>query len=239
MERPAGTTASGDGGSVPGMERCGFRGHRRGPLVTACVRSDRMRLARPRGVPRLPGRAANRRVGRRRPARRQLAGADVLCGPHAGEPRPGPVARHRTQPAMAHVLRRCRHGRREASAARSSSRSVPYSATRRTRGPFGAPVRPPTRCSRPGSGCSGRATRAHRHRGRAARLGAATRLRVGVDLGAGTALRRDAAQPEGDASAARQARLPPRPARSTSPTSTSPQPHGSAPSPTSSRRTPM
>ena len=63
--------------------------------------------------------------------------------------------------------------------------------------------------------------RPDRHRRRAARRGAARRVRVGVDLGAGAALRRDRAEPEGDARAARPARDRCSTSASSSPTSRS------------------
>ena len=47
--------------------------------------------------------------------------------------------------------------------------------------------------------------RPDRNRRRAARRGPPRRLRVGIDLGTGAALRRDAAQPQGDTRAPRQA----------------------------------
>ena len=75
-------------------------------------RRDADRDARPRGVPRLPGRASDGRADRRRAAHGQLARAHVLRRrAWPSRPRSRAAARHRTEPEVARVLRRRRRGR--------------------------------------------------------------------------------------------------------------------------------
>ena len=167
-----------------------------------------VRDARHGGVPRLPSGAAHRRARRRRHPRDPVARARVLRRFDARRrPRSRAAARRRAQPALADVLRRrdlgrpgdrLRDGRDPRRAARRRA-ALATDALHRLgdrRGPRRAPrhgavaLRGTDRAS---SACS---TTPHDGVG----------LRVGVDLGAGAALRRDRAEPEGDARAAHAAR---------------------------------
>ena len=155
-----------------------------------------------------------------------------------GRPRPRAAARRRAEPALADILRRrdlggardrLRDGRDARRAARRRAALAP-DALHRLGDRRGA-----RRPSRHGA----LALRGpDRHRRRAARLRPPGRLRVRVDLGAGTALRRDRTEPEGDARAAHASGIPARHAASSSPTSRSRRPRGNGRSTRSSPATP-
>ncbi len=200
----------------------------------ACVRD-----ARQRGVPRLPGRPSDGRAGRRRDPRDPVARARVLGRIDARQrPRSRAAARRRAEPALADVLRRRDLGRaRDRMRDRRDARRPA-----RRRSPH--PPHPVHRL-RHRRGALGEARHAafavpgpDRHRRCAARRGPPRRVRVGVDLGAGAALRRDRAQPEGDATRCSNGWERCSTSDSSSPISRSPRALGSGRSTRSSPATP-